>query len=67
MVNEDIPLIAQGMTASYKAGMESERRMLTQDILLPIFRALEMAERDPQAKIPSVLMAAIVSARAKFK
>jgi hypothetical protein len=67
MSDDDLPVIAKHVTASYRAGMDSERRMICEDVLAPIFRALEMAERDPQAKIPSPLMAAIVSARAKFK
>ena len=67
MVDEQVPMIAAGMTASYIAGMKSEREMLTHDILMPIFAAYTLAKDDPQARIPTALMAALECARAKFK
>ena len=61
---KDIPMIAKDITASYKAGMESERRFFMQ-MLFPIFAAYERAEQDKQVKIPTPLTAAIVAARAQ--
>ena len=61
---QDVPMIAKEITASYKAGMESERRFFMQ-MLAPIFTAFERAEQDKQAKVPSSLTAAIVAARAQ--
>lgn len=64
---ENIPFIAEDISASYRAGMASERRMIVEDILAPIFAAWERAKADPKAKLPTPLMAAIENARAKFK
>lgn len=60
-----LPMIAEGVTAAYKAGMESERRLFT-EMLTRIFTAYDFAQRDPIAAIPSPLMAAIEAARSNF-
>jgi hypothetical protein len=65
MTDEQLPMIAEHITASYRAGMESERLFFL-GLLQPIFSAYVRAELDPQAKIPRALMAAIVAARAQF-
>jgi hypothetical protein len=65
MVNEDLPMIAKGVSDAYKAGMQSERLFFT-EMLQPIFAAFMKAQGDEKARIPSYLSAAIVAARSQF-
>lgn len=64
--DKSLPMIAESMTAAYKAGMQSEQRYFA-EMLAPIFAAHARAEQDPVSVIPSYLTAAIVAARAKFE
>lgn len=63
--DKPVTMIAEHVTAAYRAGMTSERQMIAEDVLAPIFLAFNEAAEDPKARIPSYLSAAIVAAKAR--